>query len=187
MADIPTSIPTEFSAGDTLEFKRYYSDYLPATYTVSFYLVNSAGQVTFTASDNGDGWHLVDVAAATTAAWTAGSYSLRAFADDGTDRYQVEDTSIEILPDFETQTDGYDDRSHACTMVGLLETLMQAGTTTNAEKSVSFNGRSVTYKDDSEITTDYFRWKSICDQEKAAERINNGLASGNKIKTRLFR
>lgn len=185
MTDISTSLPTVHSAGDTLDFKRYYSDYLPATWTLTFYLVNSAGQITFSASDNGDGWHLVDVAAATTASWAAGNYSLHGFVSDGTDRYQVEDSRIEILPDFATQTAGYDDRSHACTMVDLLESLMQSGAT--GEKSVSFNGRSVTYKDDAEITADYFKWKDICKQEQAAEKINNGLASGYKIKTRLFR
>ena len=77
--DIPTDIPTLFTAGDTLKFTKELADYLPADgWTLTYSLVKSSAQIQFSASDNGDGTHLVNVATTTTDDWTAGDYRWQA-------------------------------------------------------------------------------------------------------------
>jgi hypothetical protein len=150
MADTPTTEPTEIRVGDTVAWKKSLSDYPATTYTLSYYLVKSGTRITFDASASGTD-HAVSVAATTTVGWTAGTYHWESFAHDGNDRYFVEAGIIELLPDFETATSGYDDRSHAKKMVDLIESLMEGKAAADVE-SYSIAGRSLTKMSITELT-----------------------------------
>ena len=74
-ATTPTTEPSALIAGDTAKWLKTLADYLPADgWVLSYTLINSAAKITFAATTSGSDF-LVNVAAATTAAWAAGSYS----------------------------------------------------------------------------------------------------------------
>jgi len=182
--EIPTEIPTNHMAGDTLEFKRYYEDFDPATWTVNFFLLDSSAQISFSGSDNGDYYHLFDVAASTTASWSPSIYKFRAVADDGTDRFQVEEGSIEVAVNFETETSGYDTRSHVKKTLDALEATI-LGRASKDQSSYSIAGRSLSRMSPDELLRWHDKYSSLYKAELAQERIESGLASGYKILTRM--
>src|SRR3990170_3975155 len=53
MADIPTIEPSEIVAGDTLKFKKSLSDYPATTWTLTYYLLKSGTQITFSGTAEG--------------------------------------------------------------------------------------------------------------------------------------
>lgn len=117
---IPTVEPTAMRAGDTLAFTISESDY-PASdgWALAYTLINSAGKITFTSSASGDS-HAVSVAAATTAAYTAGVYQWTARATLGAASHTIRSGQIEILPDPAVAA-AYDTRTHARRTLDALE------------------------------------------------------------------
>lgn len=119
-ATIPSVEPTVFRAGDSLVFTVSEPDY-PASdgWALGYTLINSAGKITFTSSASGDD-HAVSVAAATTAAWTAGRYQWSARATLSGESHTARSGEIEILPDPATAA-AYDTRTHARRTLDALE------------------------------------------------------------------
>ena len=72
---IPTAVPATLRVGDTATWRRTLSDY-PANdgWTLAYVLVKTGVQIAISASADGAS-HLVEVATATTGAWTAGTYA----------------------------------------------------------------------------------------------------------------
>ncbi|MDP7442150.1 MAG: hypothetical protein QGI37_10410, partial [Verrucomicrobiota bacterium] len=64
--------------------------------------------------------HLVTIAAATTAAYASGIYDFVGWAIKGTEKYEVFNASIEVLPN-PTNSSAYDPRSHARKVTELIE------------------------------------------------------------------
>jgi hypothetical protein len=126
---IPTTEPASARAGDTWRWQRTLSDYPASTWTLSYTLFNAAGKVSIAATADGDD-HLVSVAPATTAAYTAGRYDWVAHVSDGTDRHQVGAGSINVLPDL-SAVSSYDGRSHARKMLDAIDALLEGRATTD--------------------------------------------------------
>lgn len=186
-ADIPTDIPALFTAGDTLKFTKELADYLPAdSWTLTYTLVNSAAQITFSGSDNGDGTHLINVATTTTDDWAAGDYRWQATVSDGSDRYTVERGTITIRTNFAAEAAGFDGRG---TWQAILDNLQSAyaalasGTVTSA--TVSFGDKQVVYRSLDELIKAINHAKIQAAQEKRADRLAEGLQSGAKVLTRF--
>lgn len=188
---IPWTEPTSIQAGDRVRWKRSLSAY-PATaesWTLKYFLIGnfSGGDITITASADGEN-HEVDVAAATTAAWTAGKYAWKAFVDDGTSRHFIAEGDLEIFADFEEAAESTDTRTFAEKMVDLLETALQnRADRPEASYSLSAAGRSFTYKSDQELREAWDFWKGRVLEEQEQRRILQGKASGNQVKVRFTR
>ena len=99
MPTVPTIEPLTVTVGDTWEWKRSFSDY-PASggWSLSYSLLNSSDKITINASADGDDF-VIDVPAATTAAYTAGVYGWFGHVTKATDRYKIGDGEIEVLAD----------------------------------------------------------------------------------------
>lgn len=183
--EIPTTIPAQHSAGDTLDFKRYYADFLPADgWTLTVYLINADNRYSFTGSDNGDGYHLVDVSGTTTGEWLQGTYMLRGFVSDGTDRYQVEEQIIEVLPDLSKHVSGFDARSHVKKVLDALEATIE-GKASKDQSSYSIAGRSISRMSPEELLTWRDKYKREYQSELSAQKLAKGMDSGNLIKVRF--
>lgn len=111
MATTIRELPTTINAGDTLCFTDTFVDYPATTYTLTYRLVGSNGSYTFTASASGSSYE-VDVAAATTAAWAAGTYQATGTVSDGSDRFTVVSKTVEIEPDYSVMSSSTDIRTH---------------------------------------------------------------------------
>lgn len=125
-ATVPTTEPTEARAGDTWQWRREdLSDY-PASdgWTLKYYFRNSAAKFDITATADGDLYE-VSVDMATTAAKTVGTYDWIAVVESATERFQVDEGILEVLPNLATDV-VYDARSFARTMLDAVEAALAA-------------------------------------------------------------
>lgn len=136
----------QLAAGTTLKATVTLADYpASAGWVLSYRLApRAAGTAyTFSASASGDD-HLVNVPKATTATWAAGTYTLTAWVDNGTERYPVDSEAgqIVITPDPSTLAAGVDLRSQAEIALAAVQALLQ-GKATSGTMEYQVNGRQL--------------------------------------------
>ena len=119
----PTSEPSILRAGETWEWERTLSAYPAAEWTLSYTFTNATAKLSITAGKDGD-THVVSVAQATTAAYTAGRYDGFGQVTDGSETFSVWAGGLEVLPDLATAT-SYDGRSHARVMLDAILALLE--------------------------------------------------------------
>lgn len=182
-AEIEDLEPNEVRAGDTVKWKKYIADYVPADgWTLYYAINNSSALIEITTTDNGDGYHLVNEAPATTETWGSGVYKWQSYVSDGTDRYTIETGTIEILPDL---TDGATDtRSIVKRTLDAIEAVIENRASID-QQSYTIAGRSLSRMSVEELLTLRDKYKSEYLQELQAEKIERGLGTKNKIKVRF--
>ena len=127
MAEIPTTEPTELRAGDTWAWTITLDDYPAPTWTLKYSLVKRGGGVQKTITAAADGTkHLVGVSRLLTVGYAAGTWDWVASVADGTSRYTIDQGVLEVLPDIEAATSGYDARTHAAKTLAALEAWIEA-------------------------------------------------------------
>lgn len=94
------------------------------SWELTYTLVKSDAQLQIVATADGDD-HLVEVAAATSAAYEVGEYEWQAHVANGTERYQVAVGMLTIVTDFAGQASGFDNRSHAKIVLDALEAAIE--------------------------------------------------------------
>lgn len=185
MPDTPTQIPAQLTAGDTARWQRSHADYpASAGWGLTYYLVKSGTRISFSSSASGDD-HLVNVAAATTAGWTAGSYDYQECAVNGAQRYTLAAGRITILPDFAGTgaASGLDARSHARKTLDVIEAWLENRANWAAEFSIA--GRQVRHIPVNELLMLRDRYRADVRREEQAARVAQGLPAGNRILTRF--
>ena len=186
--EIPTSEPDVIIAGDTLKFTKDLPDYLPAdSWVLTYALVKYGTQIKITATDNGDGTHLVNVAIVTTGAYAVGDYQWHAYVTKSGERYTVGKGRVKIKTDFAGQASGFDGRSHAQVMLDAIEARLQGRATDNQLDIIStaLEGRSITRETTAELIKLRSFYKIEFKKEKQAENLNKGLDAGGRILTRF--
>lgn len=178
--EIPINEPTEIKAGFTLKFKVYEEDFLPADWTLKYYLLKEGAQIILTGTDNGDNYHLFDVAPATTATYIEGDYKFRLSAEDGIDKYEIRTGEIKVTPNYISNATGYDVRSP---IKKTLDALTKAceGLASKEEMEYTINGKSLKRMSLSELIKCREKYLIWYKQEKDAERVKAGLPNRNKI------
>lgn len=180
----PTTEPTSVVAGDTLTWKRTLADYPAGTWTLKYRLINAAGKIDITATADGTD-HLVSVAPATSAAYTAGDYTWTAWVEKTGSRVTVGSGTIIVKPDI-AALNALDARTDAARIVDQLMAAYQSYTTSNghvAEYEIA--GRRMKYRSAAEILEQLNFWEARVIAEKKAERIAAGLGAGNRILVRF--
>lgn len=186
--------PQKFTKGDTVTWKRTdQADCYPATgWKLHYALVKSGTLIKFdwsthVAASGND--FLVTLTSTHTAAFTVGKYHWQAYVtkSDDSERFKIDEGTIEILDDFDTASGGLDNRSHARRMLEEIEALLVAKAAGGSLDitSYSISGRSASKLSIAELRVERDKYKQKVDSEEAAERIANGLGSGNKIFTRF--
>jgi hypothetical protein len=183
MPETPTQIPAQLTAGDTATWKRSYGDYpASAGWSLVYYLVNSAGQITFTSTADGDD-HLILVPAATTTGWTSGGYQYQERAEKAGEKYTLATGRIEILPNLAAATTGLDARTHARKVLDVLEAWLESRANWAANFSIA--GRSVQHIPIPELLTLRDTYRAEVRREESAARAAQGLPSGNRVLVRF--
>lgn len=183
MAEIPTTVPVSVTAGDTLQWRIALADYLAsAGWTLKYRLINAANKYDITAAASGADY-LVTVAAATSAAYAAGTYSWQAYVEKGTERFTVGSGSLVVKPNLAAQASGYDTRSHARKTLAAIEAWIEGRDPGVAEYEIA--GRRMKYIPKAELLAMRSRYQREVREEEAAERISNGLAAGNRLLVRF--
>lgn len=186
MAQVPSGEPAKHVAGDTLKFTRYLADYLPAdSWVLSYALVKDGEQIEFSATDNGDGSHLVNVAAATTAAWSTGEYRWQAVVTKSAERYTVGTGRIEIVADYAAAAAGLDDRAHVKKVLDAIQATIEGKATVDQSNySISVGGSS--------RSLSRLAWADLIEAEKYyrrryAELVNDERRAAGKSTRRLIK
>lgn len=193
MATIPTTEPERFTAGDTVTWKRrteHLGDHLDpaAGWTLTYRISRDRYAYTVTGSDNGDGYHLISIAKATTGAYEPGDYHWQATVDDGTSRYTVGTGRLQILPDFATEGANLDTRTES---ERWLESLISARERLldNAARAVTVSdtndGRSRSYRTLDELDAAIDRARARVTWERRRRRGDAGRSHSGLIRVRL--
>lgn len=182
---IPTYEPDVITEGDTIKWKRYLADYLPADgWVLSYALVNASGQIAFSATADGQ-YHLVNVPVATSSVWPAGEYSWQAYVTKDGERHTVGAGHIEVRRNFAAEALGRDARSHARKVLDALKATME-GKASVDQLAVSIRGRSISRLNPSELIKWIDFYEKQVAREDAEDRVRRGLSSPRKISYRVL-
>lgn len=185
-APVPTTEPTVITAGDSASWKRSFNDFPAPTWVLSYRFIrqpDAAGSgddflpITFTGTASGND-HLITLAAATTAPWSAGTYSGQGYVTSGSDRYTVWTGILTIAPNYATLSD-IDPRTKARKILDFIESSIEK----LAQKQVvtaSIEGESLTFRTMEELQKARDYWMAIT----AAEEI---VAAGGSRRCILAR
>jgi len=187
---VPTVEPTEIRAGDLVTWKKTLSDYPADEWTLKYALrgegAGTAIDITTTASGTD---HLVSVAKATTAAWTAGIYKWVAYVDNIVDplqRHTLESGTIKILPDLVAAASTYDTRSHVKKVLDSVEAAILT-LSAKTKNSVLILGNQYTLQNMGDLIKLRDKYKTEYQREIDAEKIAQGIDNPRRIGIRLVR
>ncbi len=181
-----TDIPAKIVAGDSLSWTKSLGDYLASSgWVLTYALVKDGKLIEITGSADGDD-HLIELAAATTADYTAGEYKYQAYATSAalSERYKVDEGSVEVRPNFATQATGYDDRTHVKKVLDALEAVI-LGKASKDQLSYSIAGRSIGRLSPTEIIEWRNEYRALYVREQHKERRARGKATGAQVKVRF--
>ncbi len=199
-AAVPTTVPTQLAAGDTVTWRICLGDYSAADgWVLSYALISRTGSkilITTTASGSD---HLVSISATTTAEWLSGEYDVHAYAARASERFKVWVGKIEILPNYATLDEGSDQRTMARKTLDAIEKAILNFTT--AQETTASAGPITSWKVEGlevergggqspetyykELIAQRDRYKAICMNEEALLARKSGRATGRRILTQF--
>lgn len=182
MAAIPTSEPTTVNAGDTIRWTKTLADY-PASsgWVLTYTLLNASSKITITATASGND-HAVNVAAATSAAWTAGDYAWRAQVALAGDVFTVGEGRMTVAPSFGAAT--LDTRSSARKALEAVEAYLADPSNLTAAK-YQIAGRSLDRFPLTDLWKHRDRLRFEVAREDAATRAAAGLPDTRRVFVRF--
>jgi hypothetical protein len=179
-ANYPSREPTELVIGDRWAWKRtdLGADYPPASYALSYSMRlegTGATEIGISASESGSDY-LVEVASATTAAYTAGRYRWQAYITRSSDsaRVMVGSGIVEVKANRDAST--ADPRSHARIVLDAIEAVLQSRASKDQEE-YSIAGRSLKHTSIEDLLKLRNQYRAEVDAE---ERAANGKG-GRKL------
>jgi hypothetical protein len=174
-------------AGDTLKFYTSVPAY-PAGdgWTLKYRLIprSSGSPILISASAYGSDYE-VNVAAATTATWTAAEYSWASYVEKAGERYTVEQGTLTVKPN-PGSVSTLDSRTDARKILDSLLALHQSnavGQGMIVEYSIA--GRSVRFRDTDDLLEQIRYWRAEVAKEERAARIAAGQDSGATLRVTL--
>ena len=164
--------PSSHRQNDTLSFTTTLgSEY--DDYTLTYYLNSNYSTVATFAN----GVFSVDE---NSTDWTPGSYDVQGVVTDGTDRFTVEVSKVQILPDLSQTADS---ASHVKKVLDAIEATI-LGAADKEQESYEVAGRSLKYKSLDELLKLREVYKAEFANEKKAADLAAGIFSNN-IKVRF--
>lgn len=178
--EIPTTEPTQFTAGDSLAWDREDLTDYPASggWSLSYALAGPQ-KIAINATADGDHYH-VRVDAIITRTWVAGQYWWEAYVTKTTERYRVAWGTIVILPNLQDAAAGYDGRSVAEKALEAWKELFFQLSEKKAS-TVSHGGKTYTEKDIPAVITAMEKAQALVNAEKARDLKAQGKKTGRKI------
>lgn len=184
----PDREPEELVIGDRWAWKRsdLAGDYPTDSYALSYVAdlqSSTASQISITATETG-GVYLIEVASATTAAMTAGTYNWQALITRSSDsaRVTVAKGTWRVIPNLSVST--ADPRSHVKKVLDAIEAVLETRATQD-QMAYSIQGRSLSKTSIPDLLVLRSTYQCEYQRELAAERISRGLPARNRLLTRL--
>ena len=178
------------TAGDTVNFTTSVADY-PAdegwTLTYRLVLRSGSGAIELTSAQDGDdpSLHRIQVPAATTASWTAGTYSWASWVTQGAERYSLGTGTCTVLPDPSTQTGTFDTRTDARRALDDAKAAFYTMSAQPHVKRYSIGGRQMEFREAADIAALIDKLEAEVAREDRAERAAKGYADPRRYKVRI--
>jgi hypothetical protein len=191
MATIPTTEPLEIIAGDTLSWKKTLLDY-PASqgWTLKYRFINAVALFDIVSVASGDD-QMVNVAAATTAAYPPGIYSWQSYVTNvAGERHTIQEGNISVQANWAAQVVGLETRSTAKQILDALEAAWLVASTKRAyvfeyRIGAGSSMRLMRFGTRQEWILEINYWRRMVAQEEAAAKIAAGQDSGRKLYVRF--
>lgn len=120
-AKVFSEIPTKITAGTSVSWLVALPAFpAPDGWTLTYTLVSSSARVQITSTPSGND-HLFEIPLADSATWSPGKYSWQSHVSNGTERYQIDAGTVEILADYGEATTGADTRTWLDTAIEALQ------------------------------------------------------------------
>ena len=184
----PTSDPETLTIGDRWLWKRtdLGSDYAPASYALSYrarLLGSGSTNFSFTASESGDDY-IVEIPSATTANYTAGTYSWAMYITRSSDsqRIKLDSGKFEVVENLVTSS--ADPRTHAGKMVDHLESTLES-LAQKLTTAYSVSDRSNTLRSMDEVRGELNYYNTVFRREVQKDRAKSGKRTGQNILVRF--
>ena len=176
--------------GDTLNFTTYVADYLPSDgWTLKFRLVprasGTATTITTTQDSSDSSLHRAQVAATTTATWTAGEYSWHSYVEKASESYSVSSGQVTLKPNPRTAST-LDNRSTAKTALDAVQAVL-SGKATTGVLSYRIGERTLQSYSIPELLQLEAKLVSDVKREEGAAAIAAGLPSKRRVFVRAGR
>lgn len=129
--NVATSEPALVSAGDTLQWERYLSQYYPSNgWSINYVITggilgDAVVSFTTTAANDNSNSHLAYVSPSSTSGWIPGYYVLTGYVQNGTDRFEVYRGVIQATANATTAAPGAPVTTHTQRMIVLLENTLE--------------------------------------------------------------
>lgn len=182
----PTTEPSVLYTGDTWAWEKSLADYLAsASWVLKYTLINAAARINITATASGDA-HLVGVSAATTAGYTAGTYSWQSFVEKASERFTVGSGTIVLRAGLSSGSGGSEQRSQARIAMDDATAALAAYTASRGMVSeYEIAGRRMRFRSIDEIRRLINFWRTQVQAEIDAENLRLGLGTSRTILTRF--
>ena len=184
-ATIATREPFQFAIGDTLIFQRYLADYLPPdgwalTYEIRGGASAVSNPVTFSSTTSGS-YHLINVAAETTATWLAGDYDLAGYAVLAStgERHQIFRAQLTLQANLGAGDDA-PVTTHAQRMIPLLEAQLERLAAHELD-STNIQQTEIQRVKRETLLGQLKYYRELRAHEIAVEQVRNGFSSGRII------
>lgn len=184
-AVVPTVEPDSFYAGDTVTWKIANEDYpASAGWTLKYTLVNADGKISISSTADGAD-HLVELSAATTAAYDAGEYAWTSYVEDSgpTERYHIGDGVLVIKADYSAES-AYDARSWVKVTLDAIRARLY-GDASEAQLQRRVGDLTIAEIPLKDLLDLEQRLNSRYLQEQAESDLDNDRATSNKIRVRF--
>lgn len=176
--------PAKIKKGLKHTWTESLSDYPATTYTLKYNLVNASKNEAITSTADGSD-HDIEISAATSAAYTAGTYKWQSYVQeilDSTNKIFIAEGMLEIEESLLTGTTDF--RTHAKKTLDAINTVIE-NWATQGYQSISVNGRAIQYKTLDDLMKLKAYYTSIVNAETAQAKIDAGEEPGGKILTRF--
>jgi len=180
-ATVPTTEPDALRAGMTWAWTRELTDYPAGTWTLTYWfkqLAASGAKFSAVATASGS-THSVSVAAATTAAYTAGEYSWVAVVASGAEVYEVDRGTLTLLPKYNADA-ALDDRSHARVVLDAIEAVIENRATLD-QQEYTIGNRSLKRMSVDELMKFRDKYRAEVYAEEQGEAARNGKSVGRVV------
>lgn len=179
-----TTEPSRVTAGDTVTWLKSLADYpASAGWVLTYTLINSAAKITITATASGAD-HLVSVSAATSAGYTAATYTWHAAVAQGAERYTVGTGSIVIAPNLAAAST-FDTRSTAKRALEAVNLALESYGAKAYLQSYEIAGRKQAFSSPGDFMAFRSKLMAECAREDNAARLAAGLSAKNQLFVRF--
>jgi hypothetical protein len=180
-APTPTTEPAALLAGDTAKWLITLADYSAADgWVLSYTLANATTRINFAATASGSDF-LVNVAAATTTNWAAGTYSWRSQVSKAGEVFTVATGTITVQPSFGAAVDA---RSHARKTLDAVEAYLENANNLTAA-SYQIAGRQLSRLSIPDLLALRSRYLTEVGREDAAAAVGRGLPDKRRVLVRF--